>query len=258
MPKNIEIGPDAAVAKLGVFDAKRFHSEAEREIPPHAHDRGQFTCVLSGVISQQTDAQLWVVPRRRLIWIPPGTVHAAKSRGPVDGWLVLAPAGYARHLPNHVSVLRSSDLLLATLERLTRLPADDRATAALLDQVILLELDQTEAEALEIPLPQSSGLRDVAEKLLAEPADDRGLDYWARASGLSRRSFTRHFACETGLSFSHWRRRVIARCAIERLSEGEPVSSVALSMGYESVSAFIAMFKRLHGAPPAKFLAGHD
>jgi quercetin dioxygenase-like cupin family protein len=56
------------------FKAIRFCDADRREMLPHSHDRGQFTCVVSGVLKQQTEAGIWVVPRRRLIWIPPTIV----------------------------------------------------------------------------------------------------------------------------------------------------------------------------------------
>ena len=43
--------------------------------------------------------------------------------------------------------------------------------------------------------------------------------------------------------------------AVELLGAGESVANVATALGYESVSAFIAMFKRLHGSSPARFMA---
>jgi len=41
--------------------------------------------------------------------------------------------------------------------------------------------------------------------------------------------------------------------AMGRLGGGEPVTQVALDLGYESVSAFSAMFHRATGAPPSQF-----
>jgi AraC-like DNA-binding protein len=240
------------------FEAKRFRDDLGREVPPHAHDRGQFTCVISGAISQETPTRLWVVPRQRLVWTPPGVTHSARAAGPVEGWLVLVPPRFAARLPSQVCVLKTSALVLAILERLTELDDTNDATAKLLSRVILLELDRAEAVGLEIPLPRSRRLRAIADRLIDDPSEARSLDDWAREAALSRRSFTRHFEAETGLSFSQWHRRVVARQAIDLLSAGESVSSVALTLGYESVSAFIAMFKRLYGAPPARFVAGGD
>lgn len=44
--------------------------------------------------------------------------------------------------------------------------------------------------------------------------------------------------------------------ALPRLLSGEPVISVALSMGYDTPSAFIAVFKREMGVTPARYGKG--
>ncbi|WP_043034479.1 helix-turn-helix domain-containing protein, partial [Stenotrophomonas maltophilia] len=44
--------------------------------------------------------------------------------------------------------------------------------------------------------------------------------------------------------------------ALPRLLSGEPVISVALSMGYDTPSAFIAVFKREMGVTPARYEKG--
>ena len=50
------------------------------------------------------------------------------------------------------------------------------------------------------------------------------------------------------------RRQRVLLAALERLGNGEPVTSVALSLGYDSPSAFIAMFKKTLGATPSRYL----
>jgi methylphosphotriester-DNA--protein-cysteine methyltransferase len=42
---------------------------------------------------------------------------------------------------------------------------------------------------------------------------------------------------------------------LQRLAEGTAVQTVALDLGYESSSAFVAMFRKILGKPPMKFLA---
>ena len=37
---------------------------------------------------------------------------------------------------------------------------------------------------------------------------------------------------------------------LPRLGHGEPVTTVAFDLGYDSVAAFTTMFKRMLGAPP--------
>jgi AraC-like DNA-binding protein len=38
------------------------------------------------------------------------------------------------------------------------------------------------------------------------------------------------------------------------LAAGEPITRIALDLGYESPSAFTAMFKRVLGAPPSQYI----
>ncbi|KAB2683248.1 helix-turn-helix domain-containing protein, partial [Brucella pseudogrignonensis] len=39
-----------------------------------------------------------------------------------------------------------------------------------------------------------------------------------------------------------------------RLAEGESVTNIALDLGYENASAFIAMFRRMLGTTPARYI----
>ncbi|WP_456816521.1 helix-turn-helix domain-containing protein [Bradyrhizobium sp. USDA 4508] len=55
-----------------------------------------------------------------------------------------------------------------------------------------------------------------------------------------------------------WRQRVRLLEALARLGAGEAVTCVALDVGYESPSAFAAMFKRELGAAPRQYLRWAD
>ena len=56
---------------------------------------------------------------------------------------------------------------------------------------------------------------------------------------MSRQSFTRTFHRETGLSLSTAPAGVALFTALPRLADGEPITSVALDLGYDSVPAFL-------------------
>ncbi len=67
---------------------------------------------------------------------------------------------------------------------------------------------------------------------------------------------SRHFRDETGLSFAQWRQQARLTEGLRRLSQGHAVAQVADQLGYSSPSAFVSMFHRHFGAPPARYLAG--
>ena len=72
---------------------------------------------------------------------------------------------------------------------------------------------------------------------------------------MSERSLFRLVPEETGMSFGRWRKQFQILLALERLSQGEAVQTVAFDLGYETSSAFITMFRKVLGASPARYLA---
>ena len=82
----------------------------------------------------------------------------------------------------------------------------------------------------------------------------RSLASLGRAAGASQRTLQRLFAAETGLTFEKWRQRSRLIRSVELLSEGRKVTRVALDVGYDSPSAFIAMFRRELGSTPRRYL----
>ena len=83
---------------------------------------------------------------------------------------------------------------------------------------------------LHLPLQTDARARRVVRALLADPADRRTLAAWTRPAGASLR-------------------------ALERLAGGEAVTTVALDLGYDSPSAFVAMFRRALGTTPGRYFA---
>ncbi|MCW3482086.1 helix-turn-helix domain-containing protein [Neisseriaceae bacterium JH1-16] len=78
----------------------------------------------------------------------------------------------------------------------------------------------------------------------------------AAQAGMSRRTFTRLFRQQLGTSFAVWRQQASLLAALARLGQGEPVTRVALDLGYSSPSAFSAAFRRVLGTTPSQFLQG--
>jgi AraC-like DNA-binding protein len=60
----------------------------------------------------------------------------------------------------------------------------------------------------------------------------------------------------TWTPFDSIRDRLLAATAM--LAAGQPITRIALDLGYESPSAFTAMFRRALGAPPSHYFAGRE
>lgn len=231
----------------------RFDGAAPDETTWHAHESGQFILVEAGISHLKTELGAWIIPARRVAWVPPGVRHASKSSGAGRGWVVIPPSGL-RDLPRRVCVLRASALMMASLQRLTQLTPGDGAMRRLLWKVVAAEMSAAQPEQLEVPMPTAPRLLKAVQSVLTSPTAAASLDKLAVRAGMSSRSFARHFRSQTGLPYARWKRAVIAQHALERVAAGHKVSSVALDVGYESVSAFIAMFRRQYGESPRRFL----
>lgn len=227
----------------------------------HAHPEGQMYIARQGLIVLEAGGNRTVLPPGRLGWIPPqmthgASVHGSKFRPGLAGYsLHLAPALCAA-LPGQAQVLRLTPLADALLERMCAWPQgtpDDDAARRLM-MVFLDEIGRAEPDPLRLTMPRHPRLLTMAASIAENPADDTDLDGWAARLGLSRRSVTRHFRIETGMSLVEWRQIARLQKGMELLTAGESVTTVAMNLGYDSVSSFIALFRRILGTTPAKFL----
>lgn len=234
---------------------KYIHSYKERsEVPMHTHQNGQLNFMDEGIIRLRSPSAAWVVPQKRIIWIPPGQLHSVRGENVSGSWKVMIPGKFAKLLPKEISVLQSTRLLLAALESF---PEKGEVIAPsrlkLLIEIVKIELASAQREEFGIILPQSKSLQFVANALLKNPEDNRKIDDWAKEIGMSRRTFTRRFASETGDSFAKWRKNNLLNRALVLLSEGKSVSDVADKLGYAYPSAFIVAFKKRFGISAGKF-----
>ncbi|WP_253273701.1 AraC family transcriptional regulator [Collimonas arenae] len=231
-----------------------------RDTPRHSHARGQLIAANSGLLTIDTDTERLVVPPSHAVWVPSGRLHSLRSHGPFDGWSVYVSPSADVVLPGQALVMRISFLLRAAVLRAagwsdTLMP--DAAQARVLS-VILDEIAGLPRERLALPLPSERRLKKIAQAIADDPADSRTLPQWAEWAAIAPRTLTRRFAAETGMPFSEWRQRARLMRALELLSAGQSVTSIAIDLGYDSLSAFIAMFRRTMGVSPSKYLVDRD
>jgi AraC-like DNA-binding protein len=79
------------------------------------------------------------------------------------------------------------------------------------------------------------------------------MEEWAAAEGLSCRTLARLFFKEVGITFRHWRHQMRVLAAAPRLAVDEPVTAVAIELGYETPGTFAATFCRVMGTPHSRY-----
>ncbi len=144
-------------------------------------------------------------------------------------------------------------------ERALRQPGANLASAQLTQLLFIQILRAHLTTADLIPPGWLKALADprVAPALRlmhADPARNWHLEELAKACAMSRTTFALHFRTLSGMApltyLGEWRMRLAER-ALRDLSV--PVSSIALSLGYTSESAFSHAFKRFSGQSPRTY-----
>ena len=228
------------------------------ELARHQHRRAQLIYASEGVLTVDTPQGAWVAPPQRAVWIPAGAPHAAKMVGAVSTRSVYIRPGVCVGRPDRCQVLAVSPLLRSLLIAAPDIPAeydlDGRDGLAM--ALLVAEIAAAPVIPLAVPFPRHAALAAVCHRFLAEPDANATIDAWAQGLTLNRRAFTRLFRRETGMSFVGWRQQACLLTALPRLAAGEPVTTIALDLGYDSPAAFSTMFKRLLGIPPSHYQAG--
>ncbi len=219
----------------------------------HFHPLGQLSIVEQGLLAADIGDGWWIMPPGRVGWLPPGWPHAGRSFGAIRALILYFDADRAAILPQAPTVLSLSPFMTALIERLRALGQGNAARRSRLLDVLSDELNAARPEPLHLPMPRDPRLVRMCRGLMEDPSDRSDLERWAVEIGMSRRSLSRYMVAETGLSFGRWRTQARLMAAVRLLSEGKPVTEVSLLLGFESLSSFIAGFRKHFGTTPMQF-----
>ena len=222
----------------------------------HAHERAQLVFAAHGVMMVTTPQGSWAVPPQRAVWIPRGVAHDIGMAGAVAMRTLYVAGRVAGRFPRCVRVIAVSPLLRELILRACALPVlyDEQGPAGRTMALILDEVAALPPLPLDLPMPVDPRLARVCLSLRADPGSARTLRGWAQEAGASSRTLARLFLKETGLTFAQWRQQARLFAAVARIAAGHSITHIALELGYDSPSAFSAMFRRCLGTPPSRYL----
>lgn len=259
MPPSVSaigiLDPDA-VAVTAIAHRLDFADHAA-EVPTHVHRKAQLILASHGAVTCTAAENVWIVPPNCGIWIPGGVPHSARAtaNARVD-YLFVEPG--ASSLPDHCCALEITPMIRMMIDRLAIEPNDypPDGHAARLARVMLDELAMMRRQRFNLPVSDDARIRTIADALTADPSDRSTLADWARRVAMSERSLARLMLRETGLTFGRWRQQFHLVIALRDLASGISVQRVAANLGYESVNAFITMFRKAIGNTPSRYLRG--
>jgi len=184
----------------------------------HSHERGQILAAARGLMIARTEAGTWYVPAGHALWLPPGTGHDVAMRGLVEMTSAYVEKAIALdRLPSRCKVMAAPPLLTSVIAALAAEPIlyDEAGRGGHLAALVIDEIARAGDAALALPVPRDPRLARLCVGLVAAPRRPVSLDALAEAAGMSRRSLTRHFRSETGLSIGDWLQRARRLAAME-------------------------------------------
>jgi len=224
-------------------------------IKTHSHPWHQLVYASKGVMTVRTPNGAWVVPIHRGVWVPAGTRHSIEMSGAVSLRTLYLVPRLSRSLPDEPRVIGVSPLLRELILRIVELdslnlrdPAHAHLVSVLLDQLHVMKSD-----AVHLPLPRDARAKRIAAMLQKQPSDTRSLIELSKFAGASKRTVERLFKIETGLGFGKWRQQLRLGHALRLLAAGDAVTTVAIDVGYDSISAFISAFRMTFGKTPGQY-----
>jgi AraC-like DNA-binding protein len=244
-----DIAQDRVDRPLAAF--ARDYAEGET-VPRHSHDRAQLLYATTGIMRVMTDAERYMVPPGRALWLPAGLPHAvAMPRGLAMRALFLR-ADAARDLPERPAALSVSPLLQELILAACAEPLewDQDGRGGHLAALMLDEIRRAPVLAIAVPQPRDPRLLRLTAALAADPASTLTLEDWAQRSGASPRTLRRLFQAETGLGFARWRQALRLAEAAALLAAGTTPALAAAAVGYASAPAFGAAFRAAFGTTP--------
>ncbi|GAA4343431.1 helix-turn-helix transcriptional regulator [Pigmentiphaga soli] len=231
-------------------------AENRSEQPVHRHRKGQLVLALHGGVTCEVPNALWMVPPQCGVWIPGGMPHSNQVTANARICFLFVEPG-AADMPSECCTLSLSPLVRELIQYLAAQDQDyaregptARLVGVLLDQLATMPVEQ-----LHLPISDHPKVRRIADTLTADPADRTTLAAWAERLAMSERSLARLVLRETGLTFGRWRRQLHLIVALRWLAAGASVQRVANDLGYDSVTAFITMFRKSLGQPPGRYFA---
>ncbi|WP_176525055.1 helix-turn-helix domain-containing protein [Caenispirillum bisanense] len=213
---------------------------------------GEAVLAVSGSALVLTEVATLVVPAGCGAILPADSGSGVMTAADPLSAVVRVPLDEAP-VPPVPAVTVASDFARMLAAETTAAPAGDSPRRSAAAGLLREELARGRPGGFTLAEPADLRLGRVTRQIWVTPAAPLTVNEAAALAIMSRRTFTRHFGLQTGFGFDAWQRRLRLLTVVPRLEQGVQVTQVAGELGYDSVSAFIAAFRRAFGTTPRRF-----
>lgn len=215
----------------------------------HSHTELQWMAVKQGIVVLETAGGHWLGLPGQALLVGSHVPHAVHLHGTAEMYsLYIEPGTLSLDERSECELMAVSPLLdaavVALVAEASRRSTRARERAGLLEQLILGDLTTGRVSLYGLANPDNRALRSLSHRLRADPAEASGIDECARIVRMSRRTFTRRFRQEVGLSFVEWRRRLRVFHALRLRAENVPTKQIAHLCGFRSTQALYGEIRK--------------
>jgi AraC-like DNA-binding protein len=237
---------------------RTFAPEPAREL---CVDRHYLLCASAGALRLEAQGQAWLLPPARAALIEAGRPIRVSIPQPVTTASVLFDAGFTPAPPAPLTVFDLSPLARALATECGTWSERDEPLTAYAETLFaaLAAVTWRLAERpspVVLPAGRSPELRRALQLTEERLGGEVRFQDVADDVGLAPRTLARRFEEETGMTWRAVLRRMRVLRAIEELAgDDTPVTKIAFTVGYTSLSAFNAAFRELTGRTPTQYRA---
>ena len=223
----------------------------------HSHEFHQLEYAFEGVAEVETETARYLLPPRQAVWIPAGVEHCSTLTH-VKAVSVFFDPAMVLHAGDRVRILAAAPVLREMIRYARRWPisrtAPDPVADAFFAALALLVAEWLDDET-PLCLPTTSDpLVAAAIAYTDQHLADATLHDVCSAVGASERSLRRAFVNATGMSWRQYLQESRLLKSMALLAEGDQSTlTIAMSVGFESASAFTRAFHRYAGETPKSY-----
>jgi AraC-like DNA-binding protein len=241
-------------------DAFCFHKRFEPAGPTEFHtDQHYFLYAIEGTLRLEAPGKRWTLPPARAALIGAGHPIKISVLSRLTSASVLFPFNVMETPRDPLTVFDMTPLARELVAECRDWSQDAHPLTPYARQIfktlasVVTRLAQTPSRCV-LPAPKTPALAKAVA--LTEARFDQPLtfDAIANLSGQSSRALARRFSAEMGMTWSQTLARIRIIRAIEHLAMSDaPVTEIALSVGYNSLSGFNAAFRDLTDMTPTQY-----
>ena len=241
------------MTRMAYSFVRTFPAEPARQL---CVDRHYLLCASTGAVRLEAEGLVWVLPPARAALIEAGRPIQVSIPGPVTTASVLFDTRVAPAPPTVLTVFDLSPLTRALVAECgawgdSGPPLTDYAETLFAALATVVWRLAEQPSPVVMPAGRSAELRRAL--YLTEQRLDTEVRFEDVADevGLAPRSLARRFRHEIGMTWRAALRRMCILRAIEELvADDTPIATIAVMVGYTSLSAFNAAFQELTGRTP--------